>query len=162
MIGEIAVSLILLLLAFFAIASSDVSPASAHRYWAMLVACYAVVAVIADRFQMHHRIIDSKSAIWIVLHWLGVFGAIELIFYFAHSGRFNNADIGLANAVILALGTYLFGIAKNWRFIVIGCALAAASVGVAMVEQYLWVLVGIAVLVALVLGALSYLNHRRT
>jgi hypothetical protein len=87
---------------------------------------------------------------------------IQLVYYFVASGRFANADTGLANGLVLALGTFLAGVHGNWRLVVIGIALAVAAAAVAFVEEYLWVLFTVAILAigALVFGA--RLIHRRT
>lgn len=151
---EASIGLVMLLLAFFAIAGSDVSAKSTQWYWSALVLLFAVVAFVSDRLHTEHDIADIKSGLTIALHWLGVFLAIELVHYFVSSGRIANADIGLTNALILALGCFLFGIHGSWRFIVIGAGLAAATWAVALVEEYLWVLfcVAIVAVACMVLG----------
>ena len=157
---EAAVGLLLLVLAFFAIAASDVSTTSTHKYWTALVVLFGVIAFIADRLHTDHAITDVKSGLTIVLHWLGVFLAMQLVYYFVVSGRIANADNGLTNALILALGAYLFGIHGNWRFIVIGLGLAAATVVVALVEEYLWVLICVAAAALGVFLLGTKLKHR--
>ncbi len=89
----------------------------------------------------------------LALHWIGVFAAMLLIYYFTTSGRFANANIGLANGLILALGTFLNGVHGNWRFMVVGGALGFGTLVVAFTEEYLWILFGIAVLALVVLVA---------
>jgi hypothetical protein len=53
--------------------------------------------------------------------------------------------------LILAFGTFLSGVHSNWRLMLIGGALAVGTAGVAFIEEYLWVLLGVAVLALLVL-----------
>jgi hypothetical protein len=88
--------------------------------------------------------------------------AVQIVYMLVTSGRMANADTGLANGLILALGTFAAGAFGNWRLLVIGAALAMATAGVAFVEEYLWVLLGIAVLaiLVLVLGARVTARHR--
>lgn len=97
---------------------------------------------------------DTRSVFAILLHWFGVFCAIQLVYYFVASGRMANADTGLANGIVLALGAFLAGVHLNWRFLILGAAIGAAAAGVAFVEEYLWILLGIAILaiVSLLLG----------
>jgi hypothetical protein len=160
-IVEAVIAFILILLGFFAIAASDVSATGTRTYWIVLVVTYAIVAFVSDRMHTDHTVTDLHSAVTIGLHWLGVFLAIQLVHYFVSSGRMANADTGLTNGVVLALGTYLFGIYGNWRFLVIGLSLAAAIAGVAFVEEYIWVLFSIVVLaiVAIFIGARVVKRH---
>ena len=157
---EASVGVFLLVLAFFAVAASDVSAALTYKYWAALVVLFAVIAFISDRLHTDHAVSDVKTGLTIGLHWLGVFLAMEMVYYFVVSGRIANADTGLTNALILALGAFLFGVHGNWRFVVIGLGLAAATWIVAFVEEYMWVLIFVAAaaLVVLLLGA--KLKHR--
>ncbi len=159
---EAIVGMTLLVLAFFAIASSDISAAGTRAYWNLLVPLFAVTAFASDRIHAGHSIGHLPSAITIVLHWLGVFLAIQVVHYFVVTGRMANADIGLTNGLVLALGTYLFGVYSNWRMAVIGLALAAATTGVALIEEFVWFLFVIAAIALLVLffGARLIRKHQ--
>mgnify|MGYP001090512014 CR=1 FL=1 len=48
---------------------------------------------------------------------------------------------------MLALGTYLFGVYSNWRMAIIGVALAIGTAGVAFIEEYVWFLFIVAILI---------------
>jgi len=148
---EAVIALVLLVLAFFAIASSDVSATATQTYWNLLLLLFAITAFVSDRVHTQHEITHVASAVTITLHWLGVFFAIQLVHYFVVSGRMANADIGLTNGLVLALGTFLFGIYSNWRMGVIGIALAVATAGVALIEEFIWFLFIVVVVAALVL-----------
>ena len=150
LLAEAVVGLALLVLAFFAIASSDVSATGTRTYWTLLVLLFAITAFASDRMHTEHALSHMPSAITLVLHWLGVVLAIQLVHYFVLSGRMANADIGLTNGVLLALGAYLFGVYSNWRMAVIGVALAVATAGIAFIEQFIWFLF-IVTLVAILL-----------
>ena len=152
---EAVAGIVMLVAGFSAIAASDVSASGSRIYWTVLVLAFGAAALVADWHRYGRAAIDARAATRIVLHWLGVFVTIQLVYYFVASGRFANADTGLANGLILALGTFLAGVHGTWRLVVIGVALAAATAAVAFVEEYLWVLFAVAILaiVALVLGA---------
>ncbi len=147
---EGVVGLGMLILAFIAIASSDVSGDRTHRFWTALVIFYALVAYTVDRLYSGISFKDARRAFTIVLHWFGIFAAMLLIYFFAKAGRVANADIGLTYGLILALGTFLSGVHSNWRLMVVGGALGLGTAGVAFIEAYLWVLFGIAALSLLV------------
>ena len=148
---ESLVGLALLILAFFAIASSDVSATGSRSYWNLLLLIFAITAFASDRIHTEHSLADMRSVLTISLHWLGVFVAMQLVHYFVTTGRMANADTGLTNGLVLALGTFLFGIYSNWRMLVIGVALALATAGVAFIEEFIWFLVIIAVVAILIL-----------
>jgi hypothetical protein len=153
---------VLLGLAFSAIAATDVSTSGMQFYWSILVLVFAAASFAADRMYSGRSLTDMRSALSIVLHWLGVLVAVQIVYMLVTSGRMANADTGLANGLILALGTFAAGAVGNWRLLVIGAALGMATAGVAFVEEYLWVLLGIAVLAILVLvhGARVPARHR--
>jgi hypothetical protein len=159
---EAVVGLTLLVLAFFAIASSDVSAEGTRTYWSLLLLIFAVVAFVSDRMHTDHGIAHVHSAVTIALHWLGVFLAIQLVHYFVVSGRMANADIGLTNGLVLALGTFLFGVYSNWRMGVIGVALTVATAGVAFIEEFVWFLFIVAVVAVLVLFLGTRLINRHS
>lgn len=147
---EAIVGAVMLVLAFAAIAASDVSATGTHMYWSGLVVAFAVIALAIDRMHPKRGSSLGRSALPILLHWIGVFLAIELVYFFVGSGRLANADTGLTNAMILALGTYLAGVHSNWRLMVVGAAIGLAAAGAAFMEEYLWVMFGLAVLVIVV------------
>ena len=62
--------------------------------------------------------------------------AIELVYMLIAAGRLTNADTGLMNGTILALGTFTSGVHTNWRVAVIGAALGLGTAAVGYVEQY--------------------------
>lgn len=149
-IAEGGVGLGMTVLAFSAIAASDVFGGRTHGYWIALLVLYAVAAYVVDRLHSGISFKDARRALSIALHWIGVFVAMLLVYFFAKSGRVANADIGLTYGLILALGTFLSGVHTNWRLMVVGAALGFGTAGVAFIEQYLWVLFGIVVLALLV------------
>lgn len=154
-IVEGLVAALLILLGFTAIASTDVSAGGTHLYWIILTVIFSVSVLVADRMYAGHGLWDIRSGLPIIVHWIGVLAAIQIVYSLVATGRIANADTGLANGLVLALGAFASGAYGNWRFLVIGAALGLGTVGVAYVEEYLWVLFGIALLaiLTLVLGA---------
>ena len=145
-IVESVVGLGMVVLAFLAIAFSDVAGGRTQSYWTALLVLYAVAAYIVDRLHSGISFKDVRRSLSLALHWVGVFAAMLLVYYFTASGRFANANIGLANGLVLALGSFLYGVHGNWRFMVVGGALGLGTLGVAFTEEYLWILCGIVVL----------------
>lgn len=145
------VGLAMIALAFIGIASSDVSALGTQGYWTLLTIVFALASFIMNWLHSKHGWRLTAGAARLVLLWVGIFVAIQLVYFFITAGRFTNADTGLVNGLILALGTFASGLYVNWRLVVVGVALAAATVAAAFVEQYLWVLLGVAVLAVAVL-----------
>ena len=153
-------ALVLLALAFAGIAASDVSAAGTQGYWTLITLVFALASLEVDWQHSGPAFSGSRSAVRLGLHWVGVFAAVQIVYFFIASGRLANADTGLVNGLILALGTFLCGVHVNWRLMVLGVALGLATGAVAYVEQYLWVLLGLALvaIAALLLGA--RMTHR--
>lgn len=160
---EAAIGALLLVAAFYGIATSDVSAGRSQAFWTGLVLAFAAAAVGAG--WLHGGLIEGgrwgTAALRVALHWIGVLVAIELVYFYIGAGRLTNADAGLTNGLVLALGTFLAGVHGNWRLLVIGAALGIATAVVAYIEQYLWILFGVAILAIAVLVAGAVIVHRR-
>ncbi len=161
---EAVVGALLLILAFYGIASADVSAAGSQTFWTVLVLAYGAAAIAGG--WLYGGLLEgdpsrARAVLRVVLHWVAVLVAVELVYIFIAAGRLTNANVGLTNGLVLALGTFLAGVHGTWRAMVIGLALALATVCVAYVEQYLWVLLGLAVLAIVVLVLVAEVLHRR-
>jgi hypothetical protein len=154
--AEVAVSIVLIVLAFLAIGSTDLTTGRTHLFWSLLVVAYGVAGFVFDRLHRGGALRDWRGALSTLLHWVGVLAAIQVSYFFVDTGRMANADIGLTNGLILALGTFTAGAHGNWRQVIVGTSVALAVVGVAVVEEYLWLLF----LITIAAIALFVLGHR--
>lgn len=151
---------IMMLLAFFGIAASDAGGGSSQTYWSLLAIVFGLVCILLDWIH------EPPGTPWVqpvartALHWLGVLIAIELVYVFIDAGRLTNAGTGLLNGTILALGTFTSGVHTNWRMVVIGAALGLGTAAVAYVEQYLWILLLLAIVAIGVMIAVTRLRNR--
>ena len=160
-IVEGAIGGVMIALAFIAIASSDVSVASTHTFWTVLVVAFAAISFAAVRMHVDPEHRGRRNAVAILVHWFSVFVAIQCVFFFVITGRMANADAGLTSGLILALGTFTGGVFGNWRMMIVGAALFGATLVVAVVEEYVWVLFGLALLAVITLVLGSRLHGRR-
>jgi len=126
-------------LAFIGIAASDVSTGS-QTYWSLIAIVFGLICLGLDWVHEPRGTSWWKAALRTALHWYGVLLAIELVYLMIAAGRLTNADVGLMNGAILALGTFTSGVHTNWRVAVIGAALGLGTAAVGYVEQYLWIL----------------------
>jgi hypothetical protein len=162
-IGEALVGIAMLAASFAGIAASDVSAVGTQGYWTMLTVGFAVAAFVLQWLRSERSFPMMLGVVQLALHWVGVFLAIQLVYLFIATGRFANADTGLVNGLILALGAFTCGVYVNWRLMVVGLAVGFSTFAAAYVEQYLWVLLGVALLavVVLVVGTRVAATRRR-
>ena len=162
-IVEVCAGLVILGIAFAAIAVTDVTSTGSLFYWSILVFLVAGAAIAIGRLHGSRSVINLRLVVPVLLHWLAVLVMIHLVFLLVSTGRMANADVGLTSGFILTLGTVLAGVHGNWRMIVLGLALGLLAVGMATVEQYLWVLLGVAILaIAMLLLGLWLTRRNRT
>ena len=143
---DVSIGGAMLLLAFIGIAASDVSSGRTQTYWLVLAVAFGLLSILLDWVHEPPGTAWAAPMLLTAVHWLGVLAAIELVHVFIDAGRLSNANIGLLNGVIVALGTFSGGVRTNWRLMVIGAALGLGTAAVAYVEQYLWILFALAVL----------------
>ncbi|RAI04185.1 hypothetical protein DLJ53_06980 [Acuticoccus sediminis] len=159
-IVEIVVSIILIGLAFAAIAAADVSPGSTDSAWFFLVGAYALAAFVFDRLHGGYSLTNWSSALPIAFHWIGVLGAVVLVHVYESAGRFDNVETGLGCGLALALGAFTAGVHGNWRMTFIGTALGLATAAVAVLEEYMWVLFVLAVAAIVLMILVERLRRR--
>ncbi len=83
-----------------------------------------------------------------LLHWVALAAVVCLVFLLEYTGRMSSEDAGLVMLLALALTTFLAGVHFDWRYCVVGALLAAAVAAVALLQEFLWVIVIAAVAVA--------------
>jgi len=151
---EELVLLLLLVLSGVGVVVADYSPERAFRYWLWMAPVFGIVSTLAAwgraqrRGEPVGRIVPTQ-----IVHWLGVVGAVWLIYALLVFGRMTNEAAGSATLIVLALSAFLAGVYADWRLSVLGIILGLASVGFAYVESVALIIVpllGIA-LIALVL-----------
>ncbi|MBP7003240.1 hypothetical protein [Amaricoccus sp.] len=150
---------LMILAAFVAIGASDVSFAASQPYWLGLAVAYGVASAAIEWVHRRGDFSLGRLAPRWALHWLGVLAALEAVFVFIDAGRFAGAGVGLMNGAILALGTFLAGVHGNWRLVVVGIAVGIAAMLVALVEQYIWLLLGLGILAVAVVVAVAHLRR---
>lgn len=151
---DLIIAVAMLVMSFLGIAATDVSAEDTRPYWALIVVIFAVGSYWYYWRKRSHVLGPTRAAVATVLHWGAVLAALQVMNVLIDAGRIDDPSVGLVNGIMLGLGTFLAGVHLNWRMMVIGAVLMGAAVGVALVEEYLWVLFGLAVatIVVLVVG----------
>jgi aminopeptidase-like protein len=153
---EEIVLFLIILLSIIGVAMTEYSPEASWFYWIAMV----VVFGFSAGFIEHHAQTDLSLKLGELilkqfLHWGATLVAILLSFAFVKTGRMTDEAAGLVILLILALSAFLNGRQGGWRFYVIGVFLAATAVLTAYMEEFLWMLVVIAVIC---MGASVYLG----
>lgn len=159
-IFDVSAGGVMFALAFIGIAASDVTSRS-QTYWSVIAIVFGLICLGLDWVHEPRGTGWWKAALRTGLHWVGVLMAIELVFFLIASGRINNANVGLMNGTIVALGTFTSGVHTNWRVATIGVALGLGTAAVAYVEQYLWILLILALVTLGIIIAVARWRSRR-
>jgi hypothetical protein len=149
-VEEIILVLLVVLSGIGVMVNDYAAPQTAFRLWLWLTPVFGVVSTVAAWSRAQRRgepvgaIVPTQ-----VVHWLGVVGAVLLIYVLQVYGRMQNEAAGSAVLVVLALATFLAGVYTDWRLSVLGVVLGGTVVGFAYVERVALVIVPI-LLVAIV------------
>jgi hypothetical protein len=148
-------------LAFVGFVLTDAADRLGRDYWLICTAVYALAS-----FWLFWRHRGPELRVWrllgrLAIHWLGAAAALLVLFGLIDTGRIAETSAGLMGSVILALATYLAGVHGSWRLLAIGAAIGLGTVAVAFVEQYIWVLFGLALAALVVLVSGDRLLGRR-
>ncbi|MFI3137145.1 MAG: hypothetical protein QX197_10260 [Methylococcaceae bacterium] len=133
--------IVLLLLSLLGVAISDISPVKSHSYWLLMMILFGATAIVSNIIEgdADNDGVELKKEITLqILHWLGGFVAVLIVYGFYHTGRITPESTGLVVLLILALTTYLDGIRLGWRFSFAGIFLAVMAVFAAYIEEYMW------------------------
>jgi len=151
---DLGVGAVMLILAFVGVAASDIWGGGSQSLWTLIALAFAACALALD--WLHRPEMRSAGAtVRAALHWLAVVAAIELVYVLIGAGRLANADDGLMNGSVLALGAILAGVHGDWRLAVIGVALGLGVAAAALFEQYLWALIALGAIALVTLFLVS-------
>lgn len=157
----------LVALGFVGVAFTDFATLTAYWYWSAMSLVFGACAYIlharhADD-QSLARIGRAEAARRLTIHWLGVLGAVQLVYLLISAGRLDNIAADYTILLVFALGTFASGVVAGWRLSVVGLFLAAELIIIAYIEEYMWVLGIFALAVAAVIfvGARAYRKRER-
>jgi len=145
-----AVLIVLLLFSIGGAVITDFSPQDAYLYWLIMIPVFGFGSMLAGWAQTRRKgkvrgygfaeLVKIQS-----LHWGGVLCTVIGVFVLRHLRFFDETAAALLILLILALATFLDGIRIGWRFSLIGLFLGIASMIIAYVEQFLPLVVLLAV-----------------
>lgn len=126
-------------------------------FWLWMILAFGIGSILLysidsreAKLHLHLSVILQQ-----VLHWLGTLGAVYLVFNFVGKGFLSAEDAGPAATILLALSTYLAGLAFDRILIVVGVVIALMALLAGWLEQYLFLLVGVGAL-----GVIAFVGGR--
>jgi hypothetical protein len=139
----------LLALSAVGIAVSQLLPREAFWYWLAMVPVFGGISLFSGWSRAREQ---GMTAVGVLrnqlLHWIALAAVVCLVFLLEVTGRMTSEDAGLVALLALALTTFLAGVHFDWRYCVVGVLLAAAVAAVALLQEFLWVVVIAAIAVA--------------
>jgi len=112
---------------------------------------FGLFAMIIGWIQSKHRADDFKIILREQsMHWATSLLVVGGAFLIHQSGRIAEEDAGLIILLILSLSTILDGLRVGWRFSLVGLFLGVAAVVSVYTPHFLWIELGIAMLIVAV------------
>lgn len=123
---------------------------ASHDYWLVMMFLFGIIAIAPGYYRLKQHGHDPKELINQALHWLGGVCAVIIVYAYHSSGRIFHEEAGLIVLLMLALTTYLDGIRTGWRCSFAGIFLGLIAICIAYFDNYIWQLVILAALAAIV------------
>ena len=150
----------LIILAGLGAGITDLSSKYGFWYWVAMVPVFGSSCTYAAWSRARARgEVPAGLVQYQILHWLGLLGIVCLIYMLVQTGRMANQDAGLVALLALALATYLSGVHADWRVAVVGFFLGLVVIAVALIEQFMWILL-VLVVIAVVIGVFFWRTGR--
>jgi hypothetical protein len=153
--------LAMLALGLFGVAYTSIARQAMTTYWVLLAPCFALICILS-----RWRDVASKELYWKLikteaLHWLAVVVAMYLVFVSDVKQMMSSDASALMVLTLLALGTFTAGVHIGaWRICMVGILLAITVPAIAWLEQAT-LLLFLAVIVIVSIGALFIRRFRR-
>jgi hypothetical protein len=138
---------VLILFTLFGVALTNMSPADAHKYWLVMNFVFALGAIFTGWQKAADKAEKTRLVTSQLFHWGTTLVAVAIVYAFFHSGQIQNETISLMILLILAFSAFLDGIHVGWHFSVIGILLAISAVIISYIDEYIWIIATIAILI---------------
>jgi hypothetical protein len=136
---------LMLATSFFGVAAADVEWSHTRGYWSVITILFGLgtfgLLLIHRREDLDMR----ATTLRLLAHWLGVLGAVQIKFFLVNNNQITEGEAGLSLSLILALGTFLCGVYLDWRLVAVGLALALVAPASALVQENVWIIIGVGI-----------------
>lgn len=157
---EQIIFVILVVFTLAGVAVTNFSAPLAHNYWLAVVLVFAIASIISELRHAKKEDQDHKYKFTRqIIHWLGTLFTVLTVYVLLHTGRVNHEETSLVMLLIIALATFLAGIYAGWRFYLLGLFLLVSTIVAAYIEEYLWVLGGIGIVIVVI--TTLWIRHKK-
>jgi len=148
------------LLSLIGIGLTNYSPTNSIRFWMAMTLFMAVAAITIGlvKFVEHKKEIRVDMIITQLTHWGATLLAVLGVFLLLKAGRLNYDNTGLVLLLVIGLSTFLDGYRISWRFSLIGILVGGTAILAAFVEQFIWPVILLALILLTV--AIIWERHR--
>jgi hypothetical protein len=147
--------------AFFGVAATDAEWSLSRGYWSILAALFGFGAFGLILIHRDPDLDIRATALRLIMHWLGVLGAVQIMFFLVSNDQITAGEAGLALSLILALGAFLCGVYLDWRLAAVGLALALVAPASALVQENVWIIIALGILAFGVIFLVDMIRRRR-
>ena len=152
------IACIMLLLGFIGVILTNVKKDGAWTYWQYIVFVFAVLSLAYNLASKGEKWRSALYTFWHeLLHWGGLVLCFLILSFMVKIGIISRFIASLEILMLLALTTYLIGVYFDKIFIGIGIVLGLFAAGLALFEQYLYIIVIPLVIIAI--GILVWLSR---
>lgn len=161
--ARLIVALLMLLLAFLGMITTDVHATGGWQYWKWMVPAYAILALWLSWYIRRKTSVVSPVTLWHeLLHWIGLGLAVFLVSSFVSLGALSRFIAGLFDLTLISLAVFLAGIYIEKTFLFIGLILGIFAYLAAFIVQYLYAfLIPILIFGILLISLTVWLAHKR-
>ncbi|MCI0668107.1 MAG: hypothetical protein L0Y38_03890 [Methylococcaceae bacterium] len=148
---EEGVLILLIILSLIGVGVTDFSPTDGYWYWIFMILIFGLISIglaFVESKKMSGTVVKEVLAVQ-AIHWLGSMLTVFGVFLLLQAGRLNYEDTGLVILLILALATFIDGIHLGWRFSVAGLFLGTTSVIAAFFDDFMWIVLVLAIVIIL-------------
>ncbi len=160
---RILVAIFLLGLGIVGLGLENVSWNYAAWYWGLVLPLFGIISIRMSARRpgrAHQRLWPAIRQQ--ILHWIGFFLALSLMFMLEYTGTLNRNSSGLVSLLLLTVATYYAGIHLDRSFLLASFLLAVALCVASYIQEYLWIMVvALAVVAAALYFGQRYLGRRR-
>lgn len=156
---------ILMLIALFGVGLTDLRGIKAVNYWDWLMVIFAITTTVwgiwhsrKDGLKTNGKLLYQQAIVW-----GAAFVAMTAVYLLQTTGRLNFEATGLLMLLILATVTFIDGLFVSWMLYAVGVLLLATMLLALYVEQFLWMIILLAVVLIIAVGIYVYngMQHRQ-
>ena len=150
------------LLSLIGIGLTNYSPTNSIRFWMAMTVFMAVAAITIGLVKfVEHKDIRADMVVTQLTHWGATLLAVLGVFLLLKAGRLNYDNTGLVLLLVIGLSTFLDGYRISWRFSLIGILVGGTAILAAFVEQFIWPVILLALILLVIAIFWERHMHRR-